>query len=125
MYTPYVTLDTYSQNRFTAVTGLTQTASLPAIPALRNVGTSIENSRPVFSRLIQLSYRNGGFVARGLDLRATGSLIIRDIQGAQLARIPVAAGKVAGSVALAQGTYLFRMELGNGVTQNGKFSVFK
>jgi hypothetical protein len=124
MYTPYVTLDTYSQNRFTAVTGLTQTATMPVIPPLRGIGTSIEATRPVFSRLILVSYRNGGFVFGGMEPWTTGSLIIHDVKGARVAQVPIAGGRAERPVALAQGAYLFRLELGNGATQNGKFSVF-
>jgi hypothetical protein len=125
MYTPYVTLDTYSQNRFTAVTGLTQTATMPTIPPLRAVGTFVTGAGPVFGRAFTVNYRNGALEILGMEASAAGVMTIHDIKGARVARVSIVAGRIASpAVTLRQGAYLFRAELQNGFTLDGKFSVF-
>jgi uncharacterized protein len=125
MYTPYVTLDAHSQARFTAVGGLTSSATMPATPSLYPPVALTAADRPVFARAVTASYRNGTLILRGLDADATGSLTVWNILGAQVTRVPVEAGRVATKVtALGEGTYTYRVELRGGQTATGKFSVF-
>jgi putative membrane-bound dehydrogenase-like protein len=125
MYTPYVTLDTYSQSRFSAITGLTQSATMPAIPPLQSTTGVVDGSASRFLRPITVSYRRDAFVIRDMDPRATGTLTVVDVRGAQVARLAIENGQASGTVAgLKQGTYLFNVQLRNGDTFNGKISVF-
>jgi putative membrane-bound dehydrogenase-like protein len=125
MYTPFVTLDTYSQNRFTAVGGLTQSSTMPAIPALYPATGVSQTSVPRFLRPISVSYRRGGFTIFDLDPRASGTLTVLDVRGATVARVAVENGRAARPVAgLRQGAYLFQVRLRNGDAFHGKFSVF-
>jgi putative membrane-bound dehydrogenase-like protein len=126
MYTPFVTLDSYSQGRFTAVGGLTQSSTMPVIPALYSTAGVSQASGPRFLRPISVAYRGDGFSIFDLDPRAAGILTVVDVRGEQVARAAIENGKAVGSApGLRQGAYLFRVQLRNGDTFNGKFSVFK
>lgn len=123
MYTPYVTLDTYSQNRFNAVSGLTQSATMPAVPPLQS-STSVRAEYPRFRREIAVFFRGGGFEIRGLAGDAAGVLTVRDLQGRELLALPVAEGRVAPSAqTLPQGVYLYHVAYAGGGTQAGRFTV--
>ncbi len=125
MYTPYVTLDAYSQSRFNAVGGLTSTATMPNIPPLQSATGVVDGSTSRFLRPISISYRRDAFVIRDMDPRAAGVLTVVDVRGAQVARLAIENGKASRTVVgLKQGTYLFNVKLHNGDTFNGKISVF-
>ncbi len=127
MYTPYVNLDAglpvnYSQNRFTAVGGLTQTSTLPTIPPLRDPVSINGKNAPVFQGEISVTYRNG-LEIRGINF-ASGTLTIWNAKGIQVARLSVAGGKVAERAALAEGVYSYTINI-QGAIRTGRFSVFE
>jgi hypothetical protein len=125
MYTPFVTLDTYSQDRFGAVGGLTQSSTMPAVPALYSTSGIARSSGQRFLREIAVSYRRDGFVIRDLDPQAAGMLTVVNMQGERIARVSIDNGRAVGfAPELRQGAYLFHVQLRNGDTFNGKFSVF-
>jgi hypothetical protein len=122
MYTPYVTLDTYSQNRFNAVSGLTQSATMPVVPPLQS-SSLLQSGYPLFNREIHVFFRGGAFEIRGLG-SAAGTLTVRDLQGRTILTLPILEGRVAGSAKpLPQGVYLYHVAFAKGGFQAGRFSV--
>jgi putative membrane-bound dehydrogenase-like protein len=123
MYTPYVTLDTYSQNRFNAVAGLTQSATMPVVPPLQSPA-SVRSAHPRFQREVGVFFRGGAFELLGLASDAAGTLTVRDLKGREMLSLPILEGRAAApGRPLAQGVYLYHVAFAKGGFQAGRFSV--
>ena len=121
MYTPYVTLDAHSQARFTAVGGLTSSATMPTVPALQPASLAGPAPRD-FAGVITVSYRDGAFTIKGGGSDAAGTLSLWTVRGEHVGRAAVAAAS-ARVPKLNSGTYLYRVTLRDGTTASGKIPV--
>ncbi len=113
MYTPYVTRDAHSQNRFNAVGGLTQSASMPSVPPLYE-GVSIRGaaSGATLPRRVSVQYREGSLAVNGLTPFDRGAISVWNLRGELVARVPVAEGMPQQTWNPPQGgTYLYRVDL--------------
>jgi hypothetical protein len=127
MYTPYANLDAHSQNRLSAVSGLTTTSTLPTIPSLYPVPIA-PGPMPAFARPVSAFYRNGILEIRGLGANEAGVMTVLDARGSRVARVRVAGGRSAEAVRLPQGVYAFRLAVegaNDHVRRDGRFSVFE
>lgn len=127
MYTPYVTLDAHSQNRFNAVGGLTQSATMPEVPPLEEpVSIQAGQQSFHFPRNIAVLHRNGLIEVRGLDGDARGMLTIRDARGASAIRLPIVNGRAAGGTrTLRAGVYVYRIAISGESPRTGRVTVLR
>jgi putative membrane-bound dehydrogenase-like protein len=125
MYTPYVSLDAISQNRYTAVGGLTSSATMPTTPALYAPVAVAPGQAPIFRSRVSVEYRNGNFFVLGAEAGLKGTLTVWNLRGERVTRLPVESGRAAAlKTTLRNGTYTFRVDMGNGYLSTGKFSTF-